>query len=651
MNSKKSIKKLRVRTLESKFQNKNSKKLEIKPLNYKTTADIQVSKSLSEQIIGQDEGLQIIKKAAKQRRNVLLIGEPGTGKSLLGQALAEQLPTTKLIDVLCFPNDQDENNPLVRVLPRGKGKELITKLKIQSLSSSRNLNIILFIVLIITIITPWWLRKEYGDIIAAASIIGSMIFFVGFVIFINLNKRLGSSKFKVPKLLVNSSEFKIAPFIDATGAHSGALLGDVLHDPLQSGGLGTPAHERVTSGMIHKANDGVLFIDEIGLLDPHSQQELLSALQEKKYKITGQSERSSGAMVATEPVPCDFILVAAGNLETVEKMHPALRSRIRGYGYEVYMNETMEDNQDNKNKIAQFVAQEVVKDKRIPHFTKEAVEEITQEARKMAGIAGKLTVRLRELGGLVRAAGDLSLESNSKFVERVHVIKAKQFARPLEQQLADKYIENKKKYEVIITEGSRIGRINGLAVIGSGAALSGVVLPIESEVTPGGQKEEFIATGQLGDIAKEAVKNVSAIVLKYFGEDIKEKYDIFIQFLYTAGSGVEGDSASIAVATAIVSALKKIPIKQDLAMTGSLSIRGEVLPIGGVTAKVEAAIEAGLKTVIVPKNNYDDIILSKEAKAKIKIIPVETFGEVLKYALVWKGKDTKILNKLGKSNK
>ncbi|MBS3152718.1 ATP-dependent protease LonB [Candidatus Woesearchaeota archaeon] len=638
---------IKTKTTESKIINKSSKK-EVKLLNYKTTADILIPKNISEQIIGQDEGLQIIKKAGKQRRNVLLIGEPGTGKSLLGQAIAEQIPTTKLVDVLCFPNDQDENNPLIRVLPRGKGKDLITKLKIQSIASSRNINILLFIILIITLITPWWIRKQYGDIIAAASIIGSMIFLVGFLIFININKKLGNQKIKTPKLLVDTSSQKTAPFIDATGMHAGALLGDCLHDPLQTGGLGTPAHERVTPGAIHKANNGVLFIDEIGLLDPHSQQELLTTLQEKKYKITGQSERSSGAMVATEPVPCDFILAAAGNLETVEKMHPALRSRIRGYGYEVYMNETMEDNQENRNKIVKFVAQEVAKDKKIPHFTKEAVEEIIQEARKMAGISGKLTVRLRELGGLVRAAGDVASEYNSKLVEREHILKAKQFARPLEQQLADKYIENKKKYEVIITEGSRVGRINGLAVIGSGAALSGLVLPIESEITPGGEKEEFVATGQLGEIAKEAVKNVSAIILKYFGEDIKEKHDIFIQFLYTAGSGVEGDSASIAVATAIVSALKKIPIRQDTAMTGSLSIRGEVLPIGGVTAKVEAAIEAGIKNVIVPKGNHHDIILSKETMQKVKIIPVETFNEVLKNALVWKDKDKKILNKLMK---
>ena len=102
-----------------------------------------------------------------------------------------------------------------------------------------------------------------------------------------------------------------------------------------SGGLGTPANERVVAGMIHKAHMGVLFIDEIATLQAHTQQELLTSLQEGKYAITGQSERSAGAMVRTEAVPCNFVLIAAGNLETLKHMHPALRSRIRGYGYEV----------------------------------------------------------------------------------------------------------------------------------------------------------------------------------------------------------------------------------------------------------------------------------------------------------------------------
>ncbi|MBI5003020.1 ATP-dependent protease LonB [Candidatus Woesearchaeota archaeon] len=609
--------------------------------NYQSTKDIPIDPKAINQVIGQDDAVEIIKKAAEQRRHVLLIGEPGTGKSLLGFALAELLPKEKLVDIVAFPNPHDENQPLIRTMPSGTARDLVMRARIESASMFKNQNIIFLVVVFILSLIPFWLWKtgKISDVIFAASIITTAVAFIGVVFAMNIGKRMGGERVQIPKIIVDNFQKKQAPFFDATGAHAGALLGDVLHDPFQSGGLGTPAHERIIAGMIHKAHMGVLFVDEIATLQPHTQQELLTALQEGKYPITGQSERSAGAMVRTEVVPCNFILVAAGNMDTMKNMHPALRSRIRGYGYEVYMKETMPDTPENRIKIARFVAQEVTKDKKIPHFDREAVEAIIEEAKRRANRKGHITLRLRELGGIIRAAGDLATEEKAKLVERKHVLAAKKLARTLEQQLADKYIERKKEYEIIITEGQKVGRVNGLAVIGGGDAYSGIILPIEAEVTPGGKRGEFIATGKLGEIAKEAVKNVSAIIKKYFGEDIKEKYDIYIQFLQTY-EGVEGDSASIAVAVAIISALKDVPIKQSYAMTGSLSVRGETLPVGGVTAKVEAAIEAGIKKVIVPKSNLQDIVLSEKQLEKIKIIPVETLEEVLEEVLDWKGKES-----------
>jgi len=607
----------------------------------KSTKNIKVPEKIINQVIGQEAAVKIIRKAASQRRHVLLIGEPGTGKSMLGLALSELLPRSELKDVISFPNPDDENEPLIKTVPAGTGKTEVRKIQLDSKEAFKNHRFLYFFLAILVMIAPWWARYHYkSDVMFAAFFLGGMMFMVALSMMMNLGPRMmgGAMKVITPKLIIDKSDKKKGSFYEATGAHAGALLGDVLHDPLQSGGLGTPANQRVVAGMIHKANKGVLFIDEIATLDVRTQQELLSAIQEKKFPITGQSERSSGAMVRTQPVPCDFILVAAGNLDTIKNMHPALRSRIRGYGYEVYMNETMEDNKDNQLKIARFIAQEVKKEAgKIPEFSVSGINEIIEEARRRASQKNKLTVRLRALGGLVRAAGDLAKENKEEFVLKKHVIEARIFARPLEQQLSDRYIERKKEYEIIKTTGTQVGRVNGLAVIGSGSAHSGIMLPIESTVTIGGKRSEIIATGKLGEIAKEAIKNVSAIILKYFGEDIKETRDIYVQFLQTY-EGVEGDSASIAVATTIISALKEIPIKQTVAMTGSLSVRGEVLPVGGVSYKVLAAIDSGIKTIIVPRTNLQDIVIDKIKLSKVKIIPVSTLEEVLEHSLDWKGK-------------
>jgi Lon-like ATP-dependent protease len=590
-------------------------------VDFKTTEEIKVPEKLIDQVIGQDHAVEVIKTAATQKRHVLLIGEPGTGKSMLGQAMAELLPTENLEDILVFPNPEDENMPKVKTVPACQGRRIVEKYREKAKSQESVKSYILLFVML-TVMFALFLQFSATTLL------------MGLFVIILTMMALSNMRFKntvlVPKLLVDNCGRTKAPFVDATGAHAGALLGDVRHDPFQSGGLGTPAHERVEPGMIHRAHKGVLFIDEIATLSLKMQQSLLTAMQEKKFPITGQSELSSGAMVRTEPVPCDFILVAAGNLDTVDKMHPALRSRIRGYGYEVYMRTTMPDTIENRRKLVQFVAQEVKRDGKIPHFTKEAVEEIVREAQKRAGRKGHLTLRLRDLGGIVRAAGDIAVKKGKRYVEREDVLEAMKMAKPLEKQLADWYIENKKEYQVIKTEGGEIGRVNGLAVIGE---QSGIVLPIEAVVAPAASKEEgkIIVTGKLGEIAKEAVQNVSAIIKRYKGEDIS-RYDIHVQFLQTY-EGVEGDSASISVATAVISALENIPIRQDVAMTGSLSVRGEVLPIGGATPKIEAAIEAGLKAVIIPKANEKDVFLSPDKAERIEIYPVERIDEVLEIAL------------------
>ncbi|TLZ52238.1 MAG: ATP-dependent protease LonB [Methanobacteriota archaeon] len=621
----------------------------MKRQEFRSTAEVKIPEKLVEQVIGQEGAVEVINKAAEQKRHVMLIGDPGTGKSMLARSMAELLPRDELQDIVVYHNPEDTNEPKIRVVPAGKGREIVNQQKAEAMQrreqkASMVMVLLIFFAGLIVLLSVDWEKKTINPMVLLFGIL-----VVGIIYMARRYTGHRPESLMVPKLLVGHTPDDLPPFIDATGSHAGALLGDVKHDPFQSGGLETPAHERVESGAIHKAHKGVLFVDEINILRMESQQSLLTAMQEKRFSIVGQSERSSGAMVKTEAVPCDFLLVAAGNLDAVQGMHPALRSRIRGYGYEIYMKSTMPDTAANRTKLVRFVAQEVAKDKKIPHFDRMAVAEILREAQRRAGRRGQLTLRLRELGGLIRVAGDMAVEHGAPLVLAEHVVGAKKIARSLEQQVADRLIERGKEYRTFVTDGEIVGVVNGLAVLvadNSMAEFSGLVLPIAAEVTPAQTKHggKIIATGRLGDIAKEAVENVSALIKKYTGEDISN-HDIHVQFVGSR-EGTEGDSASISVATAVISAIEEVEVDQTVAMTGSLSVRGQVLPVGGVTAKIEAAAEMGIKKVIIPKANMKDVLLEDKYLGRIEIVPAETLKDVLEHALVGPKKE-RLLTKLG----
>ncbi|MGY8727728.1 MAG: ATP-dependent protease LonB [Candidatus Poseidoniales archaeon] len=620
----------------------------IQSVDFTSTEDVPIPDRLVDQVIGQEAGSVVIKKAAEQRRHMLMIGDPGTGKSMLARSMTDLLPKENLEDILVYSNEDDENEPRVRSVPAGRGSRIV-KMQKESMRTQRERSqkmlliafaAVGFLLVIATIQT--------GDILTL--LFGGFLLMFGYMF---IRGRMSSGdETRIPKVLVKHDSKALPPFVDATATLSGSLLGDVRHDPFQSGGMETPAHDRVEPGAIHRAHKGVLYIDEVNLLRLEEQQALLTAMQERAFPISGRSERSSGALTKTEPVPCDFILIAAGNLDAIQGMHPALRSRIRGYGYEVYVNSEMPDTARNRRRLIRFIAQEVRRDmgtsREIPHFDKSAVAIILREAQRRAGRRGKLSLRLRELGGLVRIAGDLAMEEGAELATAAHVLGARNIAKPLEQQVADRMIERRQDYAMVVNSGERVGRVNGLAVLGANSGLSdfsGIMLPVEALVTPSlGGGGKIHATGGLSDLAKESVTNVSAVIKKLTGKNISD-YDIHIQFVDT--HGVDGDSASITIATAIISALENIPIRQDLAMTGSLSVRGEVLPIGGVTAKIEAAARSGIKTIVIPRANMQDVLLDEKYERMVEVLPVDTLDEVMEFALIKHAEKAGLVERLG----
>ncbi|MBI4210652.1 MAG: ATP-binding protein [Candidatus Diapherotrites archaeon] len=201
-------------------------------LKLSSTKDVPVPKLLLEQIVGQENAAELIRKAAVQRRNVLLVGLPGTGKSMIAKAMSEIMPVQKLLDVLVYPNDEDQNNPAVKSVKAGDGQRILEQARLESRAQDDNMRVIGIILPMGWFLLSYviWALKLVPDVVYAATLILGGFLMIGFALGSQMRMKVG---IVVPKLLVNNAGKKVAPFFEATGARAGALLGDVRHDPLQ----------------------------------------------------------------------------------------------------------------------------------------------------------------------------------------------------------------------------------------------------------------------------------------------------------------------------------------------------------------------------------------------------------------------------------
>jgi ATP-dependent Lon protease len=458
--------------------------------SFETTEEIKISPDPLERVIGQEEAVRLARIAASQGRHFLLVGPPGTGKSMIAQALALYLhrPTE---EIRVVHNPENPERPMVEVKRSDEvKKESETKGSAEGefidpkeapvnvaerlgyrcancgdYSSPKEAFCPKCQQTKVTYGRPTT-NNPFGDLLGGLVEV-TMAGMAGRDRVTTTRKRFGKEEVVVferagemikvldQQALENRRNFeKLSPrkvrvpldrnaFILATGASETELLGDVRHDPY--GGhtqLGTQPFDRVVAGAIHSAHQGVLFVDEVPHLG-HLQRFILTAMQEKRFPITGRNPQSAGASVRVDNVPCDFIFVGACNIQDLHHLLSPLRSRINGGGYEVLVETVMPDTDENRAKIAQFVAQEIAMDGKIPHATRESVGIIVEEAKKRAKIIDNsdksLTLRLRELGGLIRAAGDIAIGEQAKYIEGKHIRDALKRARPVEEQIKERY--------------------------------------------------------------------------------------------------------------------------------------------------------------------------------------------------------------------
>lgn len=718
-------------------RNVNSRKIKVKWdwANFKSTDHFPVDDNLISWVIGQDQALKEcflcldewvhkldwLEKTkwyedwSKPDRNkpsaktaispgpyLLLLGDPGTGKSLIGRALAEKLTQiyeengTRLFDVLCWKNNMLPSQPRISIHKVAEGKKIIRKEELKELKRKfvtkvglKTLQAFLIVMGLFLLslgfyfmlqawqtwqANPMFLGEplqeyysyNFGDYLVSKFVGlvpltfipgGSLIFFGIFIWWFSKLGGLGNMKgiggaqqTEIPKLIVDNSSGH-APFVDATGHRNAQIFGSIAWDPYQTGGLGTPEHQRVTAGDVHRASLGILYIDEIKNLDPEEAITLLTVLEDGQLPITLRGRWHGGdtaAMaVSTEPVPAITFLVGAGNFDSISQIHPALMDRIYGYGKVVRMNNDMPNTVENRRRYVQFIAQEAKRFNLTP-FSREACEEIVEEGRRRSNKKDALTTKFRPLISIIKTAATLAMNEGCKTVERRHVRDAiEHHCKTIQRQILEHDISERGKLLEISPNGIRPGQIYGLAVVRDpySGEMTGSVLSVKAHMAKrselprnysfkGYYKVTGVAKGQ--SFISDSIAKVRSVILQKYGIDIAQDYLTHIDFAQSYG--VDGPSAGVTMAILLCSLIEGKLIRQDVAVTGEINLGVgnfiQITAVGGVYEKIKAAEAWGFKKVVIPHKNYEHSIDVRDYK--IEVVQAATLDDYLKECLVEK---------------
>ena len=390
------------------------------------------------------------------------------------------------------------------------------------------------------------------------------------------------------------------------------LIGSV-HDPIYqgAGAMGMAGIPQPKSGAVTKAHGGMLFIDEIGELHPIQMNKLLKVMEDRKVLLESAYYNSEDTNIPghihdifQNGLPADFRMVGA-TTRTPEDIPPAIRSRCM----EIYFR------QINPTEIGVIAAKAA--DKIEFPLESDALQTVQKYARNG-----------REAVNIIQLAAGIVITEDGKEIKKSDV----------------EWVVNSGQYvprpEKKIPPRPQVGLVNGLAVYGPN---TGALLEIEVGAIPAPRGQgRLVITGvvdeeELGSrgrtirrksMARGSVENVLT-VLRYTMDVDYRDYDLHINF--PGGAPVDGPSAGVGIATAVYSAITGALVDNTVAMTGEVSIRGLVMPVGGVVPKVEAAAHAGVTKVFIPADNYQEQFRNLKT---IEVVPTETLEEVIKGSLL-----------------
>ncbi len=409
-----------------------------------------------------------------------------------------------------------------------------------------------------------------------------------------------------------------APFVETDGTTlrwdprdvTNPLLGSV-HDPIYQGAQRALAEIGVPEpkpGLVTDAHGGILFIDEIGEMDLMLQNKLLKVLEDKRayfessyYDPTDEHVPPYIKMLFEKGAPADFVLIGATTREA-SAINPALRSRCAEIYFEPLTPKNIVEIINNAAKKLNVELDDGIA---------ETISEYTIEGRKAINILADAYSLAMEQSTADRSDGKVDLTKRKIKIEKQHIYEVTQVSRLYQ------YVTKK------AGSTAEVGHIFGLGVSG----FLGSVIEIEAVAFEAAEKGKgtvrFNETA--GSMAKDSVFNAASVLRRVTGKDLHD-YDVHINVV--GGGNIDGPSAGTAILAALVSAVTDRKIKQDVAVTGEISLQGRVRPVGGVFEKAYGAKQAGIKTLLIPKENEKDI---PEGHLGLEIHAVSTVEEAFRY--------------------
>lgn len=456
----------------------------------------------------------------------------------------------------------------------------------------------------------------------------------------------------VVNLFVDNQNNEDAPIIVESNPSPLNLFGKVEYD-YNSGNIKTD-FTKIFSGSLQKANGGYLVLYAQQLMSyPLSWELLKRAIQSQTIPIEAK------VSIEPEAIPLNLKIILIGSNYIYDVLYRYDSEFSKCFKIFVDFDNEMDRTEITEYGIAKFIAYQCEKNK-FNHFTYEAVENIIKQSTRLVGSKKKLSTDFNKLLEIITEADIFSKLDNKELVEKEHVniaiLEKRKRLNKIENKV-DEYIEN--NTIMIDTEGSRVGVINGLSVLGMGEYSFGRPSRISVTTSMGNKGIVNIEreVKMSGSIHNKGVLILQGYLTELFAQKYPLSVNAYICFEQNYG-GIDGDSATLAELCALLSSLSEVPIKQNIAVTGSLNQKGEIQVVGGITEKIEGFYSVckkrGFKDkvygVILPKDNMDNLILSDEMEKTIeagnfKIYPVSTIEESIEILMGKMFEDIKILVK------